>query len=195
MIPFAEFSRLAYSSNPSVPGWSLTRVDKRGTLVCTNQDKVVIAFRGTVPSSPADISADLMLAGGRESLHPMFRSALKLVQASINEYKKDRTIHLTGHSLGGSLAMYCFHRYWKDIESCVVFNPGLGRSDVFKSIFDSLWCGLIKTARCRKFKHSLQIHRVKWDPVSIAAGVVPRPGSVNNHSAHRSNVHSIRNFF
>lgn len=84
-------------------------------FVASNPEAIVIAFRGTEPTDFNDIATDLKAAqiegfGGK--VHTGFLGAIEEVDAevlnSITEQQNNRqTVWITGHSLGGALAVLC----------------------------------------------------------------------------------------
>lgn len=104
---------------------------------------IVIALKGT--SSLIDISADYSILYGNRN-HRLFRETLDYVKKICNIYKTYEII-LTGHSLGGSLAIYCNERLR---HKCIVFNPG--SSPIIKE---------------KKVNDEVKIHRHVLDIISL----------------------------
>jgi triacylglycerol lipase len=73
-------------------------------------DRTVVAIRGTEPASIRNWVADAVIRGVRDAalgidVHEGFLLAARIVQASlVGRLDKRRPVHLTGHSLGGSIA-------------------------------------------------------------------------------------------
>lgn len=118
----------------------LALFDKKDTQVFLavrdDPEMVVLAFRGTEGNSKADILSDLDLRfvkteDGKvhrgfltafEQVAPEIREALKLAQVG------DRPIYITGHSLGGALAIIAAKELESDqVAACYTFgSPKVG---------------------------------------------------------------------
>lgn len=78
-----------------------------------------IAFRGTVPTNMEDLAADAHIAIGSRK-HKRFREAEELADKVEKKYK-GKKIKLTGHSLGGTQALYVNEKRGHDTK---VYQPG-----------------------------------------------------------------------
>lgn len=87
-------------------------------LVASDAHAIVIAFRGTEPTVPADIITDIKIFGRRtpegrihsgflDSVNNLYELAL---DEAIRQGARDKTVWVTGHSLGGAMAMVFGHR-------------------------------------------------------------------------------------
>jgi len=90
---------------------------------------VVISYRGTNPADAEDLRDDFAIATGTESHTSRFKKAEKLYQQAAAKYGKEN-ITITGHSLGGEIAMTVAERH--DVEAHV-FSPGMSVAKVFQS--------------------------------------------------------------
>ncbi len=144
----AKAAALAYETNPqsirdTVASWGLSahvfesdkeevkkhwqwkgvlpEVDTQG-FVAADDNAIIVAFRGTEPTTPADVITDLKFklvdAGRGEAgmVHRGFKDALDAVwddvEAKIRELGgNQQTVWFTGHSLGGALAVLAASRY------------------------------------------------------------------------------------
>ena len=95
-------------------GFSTTRsfdVEGLHGIVCSNRDFVVIAFRGTTSLSNWVIDADIRMTSTPQGLiHRGFYDAMKslyvdLQQEATAQRADTKTVWVTGHSLGGALAL------------------------------------------------------------------------------------------
>lgn len=91
--------------------------------------QVVISYRGTDPSDSEDLWDDFLIATGFESRASRFKKAEKLYQTAAAKYGKEN-ITITGHSLGGEIAMTVAERH--DVEAHV-FSPGMELAKAFQS--------------------------------------------------------------
>lgn len=117
-------AHLFESTNPDVTkSWKgkLTSPDTQG-FIAADDNAVIVAFRGTEPTQPADIVTDLKFAKvadadyGRGEIHEGFKAALDSIWdellGKLTEYgNKKQPVWFTGHSLGGALAVLAAARY------------------------------------------------------------------------------------
>lgn len=107
-------------------------------VVAASSDAIVVAFRGT--ESLADWIADLKLFGTSRSygtVHSGFCTAFELVRDAVRRRieqlaSSDRKLLLTGHSLGGALAVVAAADMWTDFPADAIYTfgqPRVGKGD------------------------------------------------------------------
>lgn len=93
--------------------------------------KAVVAYRGTVPYNGSDLYADATdIFGSSRKLFdsPRFRQADKLYKQAVAKYGR-KNVEVTGHSLGGSQAMFIGKKY---NAKGIAFEPGIGPLDAIE---------------------------------------------------------------
>lgn len=129
-INFAQLSATAYEKNKELYGYTvLPEYSSSDRTVWKHNDSghVVIAFRGTDPKNLKDLSTDALLASGAQSLSYRFYNAAKVTKAVIDKYGKTN-VSVTGHSLGGSQALYVSRKYGVNAHA---FNPHVAYEEAF----------------------------------------------------------------
>ena len=140
---------------------------------------VILAFRGTVDAE--DALCDAALALGNEGLMPRFIQALSVVRALARRMGSSRII-LTGHSLGGSLALYCAFKV--AAVSAGVFNAFVSSAMVAKFGFN---CGY---TRCTLYK-------VTQDALATTGSLLAARGATvisQSQDTGKGNAHTILQF-
>ena len=99
-------------------------------VVYSCSDEVIIAYRGTIPTKPSDLIADLAIFRGAE--HGSYRYADCVTIYDNVKSKFNQKLTVTGHSLGGNLAVNI--AIDKPVDKCVVFNAGSGANKTFSDI-------------------------------------------------------------
>ncbi len=113
---YAEYARLAYF-NPEdgeaniTPNKVFIKADNAEGWIFKFPDKDVISLRGTQPSQWKDVLADLRFwridpAGSGEKIHSGFwKEAFSLLPGIIRNTEEEKPVAVTGHSLGGAMAV------------------------------------------------------------------------------------------
>jgi hypothetical protein len=133
MREYAQLADGAYGRK-GVDGWELdTDLSNSNRAVYHKDGKAVVSFRGTDLSGSKnrwkDLGTDVLLALGLESMSTRFQNAKKTTDAALTKYGEGN-VSLTGHSLGGSQALYVHQKTGLDTHA---FNPGVSPLDVFRS--------------------------------------------------------------
>lgn len=136
----------------------------RDVLTVKKGNTVHINYSGTDVSSPKDILSDVALAVGLQTKNKQFSDRRKKTREIMRQYGDDKDYTLSGHSLGGSIALNTMKES-KSIRDRVktvhAFNPGYTK--LFHNSLD-----VPKDVK-RELNKKVNIHRVKGDIVSAHA--------------------------
>lgn len=136
----------------------------RDVLTAKKGDTVHINYSGTDVSSPKDILSDVALAVGLQTKNKQFSDRRKKTREIMRQYGDDKDYTLSGHSLGGSIALNTMKES-KSIRDRVktvhAFNPGY--TALFHQSLD-----VPKDVK-RELNKKVNIHRVSSDIVSAHA--------------------------
>lgn len=136
----------------------------RNVLTAKKGNTVHINYSGTDVTSPKDILSDVALSVGLQTKNKQFSDRRKKTREIMRQYGDDKDYTLSGHSLGGSIALNTMKES-KSIRDRVkivhAFNPGYT-----KLFHDSL--DVPKDVK-RELNKKVNIHRVKGDIVSAHA--------------------------
>lgn len=94
--------------------------------VFESRDEVVTAVRGTVPTDPQDLAADVGLVVGTATNSTRFQHARDRYEEVLRRFP-DKQHTVTGHSLGGSIAMHLNQHY--PVDQVYLYNPGSAPMD------------------------------------------------------------------
>lgn len=140
---------------------SLSTVD-RTVYVNKSTGKATIAFRGTdtehKDNTWRDIGADISIVLGLEKYNHRFKNSLNATKAAVAKYGADN-VTVTGHSLGGSQAMYVSQ---KTGVKGTVFNPGVSPMDAQKD-------GIDRAFHHKSDYQNINIDVMPGDPVSTTS--------------------------
>jgi len=151
-------------------------------------NKAVIAYRGTDLSNIKDLFTDAAIFFGVERMTPRFADALDTAKAAQKQFGK-RNVEVTGHSLGGSQALYVTSK--TGIPS-YAYNPGktFERFDLLSRYDDvrDFFC-----PKCDKMNPSnTTIYTTGLDPISLNS--MRADADVNYIVPRQLDVHGIDNF-
>ena len=132
---FAAMARIAYLDNAEQDfkklGYNeslLIDVDGAQAHIAVNNERIVVAFRGTEPTEWNDIKADLR-AFHDDGFHKGFlieyRKLEQRIKNRIRNFKLEnpnREIYITGHSLGGAMATVASCLLEEDIKAVYTFG-------------------------------------------------------------------------
>lgn len=148
--PLAERARMAYITPDRIAHdqyFESWHTGANAFVWLTDKDTAVLAFRGT--SEGLDVLADLdvarvpFLGGGQvhRGFHGQFTSLEPHITNFLREKAELKRIHVTGHSLGGALAVLAAAHYadvYEDVE-CVTFGgPRVGDATFVERIQEKL---------------------------------------------------------
>lgn len=128
---YAAFAKSAYGHQTQIPeGYMIDpEFSNRNRQVWINPQTrhAVLAHRGTIPGmnsrGVADLSTDAALAAGLEWATPRFNNAVKYGKKVKDKYGKDFKYTATGHSLGGSQALYLQKRLGMEAVTFSAHTP------------------------------------------------------------------------
>jgi len=114
--------------------------DDIGTTIIKPDGSAIIAFKGTDFKNIYDLTADMLVSGGYHRLKTNYQFIPNSRFSNAEDYykivkqKHGDNIHLTGHSLGGSVATHISSKY---DHKATVFNSGETPQDLNSPYFNS----------------------------------------------------------
>jgi len=136
----------------------------KDVLTAKKGNNVHINYSGTNIESPRDILSDVALSVGLQSKNKQFSDRRKKTREVMRKYSDDKEYSLSGHSLGGSIALNTMKES-KSIRDRVkvvhAFNPG----------YTPLFHESLKVPKDvkKQLDKTVNIHRVSGDVVSAHA--------------------------
>lgn len=161
------------------------------TFVDKQTGRAVIAFRGTNTSNFSDLMTDVGIAFGVQGLTSRFQEAVKVTQQASKKYGRQH-VETTGHSLGGSQAMYCskvtgVHSYSFNPGEGVDLSAGFGAvSQVLNRLVGNTEHGLMN-------KENTTVFSTGVDPISVMTDFRSNV-DVRFVPPTQLNVHGMENF-
>ena len=133
-------------------------------LTAKKGNNVHINYSGTNIESPRDILSDVALSVGLQNKNKQFSDRRKKTREVMRKYGDDKEYSLSGHSLGGSIALNTIKES-KSIRDRVnvvhAFNPG------YTPLFHNS-LNVDKKVK-KELDKTVNVHRVKGDVVSAHA--------------------------
>ena len=143
-----------------------------------------------ITTGVGDFATDLTVLKGTQSSSERMKAGVSNTTSIIGTFPQGINVYLTGHSLGGSVAMHVLQELGggNDIKSATVFNPGVGLDTTYLEMVltnacdEDSKCGLLPRKKTKnKFPwmctklithkcHGDSPNPAKADPVSVLAG-------------------------
>ena len=194
---YANFANGAYDkADMSHMGWNTdNELSNRNRQVYHHPEtkKAIVAYRGTSLNSKSkwgDLGSDALLAVGLKGLSSRFKNAKRVAQATADKYGRDNVV-LTGHSLGGSQALYANSKLAMETHG---YNPGVSPSDasqgIKKKVLDKVTFGLFK----KPIKTNATIYSTRKDPISMLSPMVANATVKYVKKQKHLDSHSLGNF-
>ena len=167
----------------------------KDVLTATKGNNVHINYTGTNVNSPRDIISDAALGVGVQRINPQFKERRQKTRNIMRQYGDDTNFSMSGHSLGGSIALNTLSQS-KSIRDRTkvahVFNAGYT-----KAFHESIKPSDNKVKK--ELDKKVNIHRVKGDIVSAHANKETAFGNLfeykhKDNNSDLSDKHSLDTF-
>jgi hypothetical protein len=194
MAEYAKLSDGAYGVK-DVDGYDVdNELSNSNRTVYVKDGKAVVSFRGTDLSSKKnkwkDLGNDALIAVGLQDLSSRFRKSNQITNKAIEKYGKEN-VSLTGHSLGGSQALYVHTKTGLDTHA---FNAGISPLDVRRSGGQFTPERVLSLFKKPKYSDNAHSYVTRND---LVGGLSPLIKGLNTHIVGQKdrNAHSLKNFF
>ena len=167
----------------------------KDVLTAKRGNNVHINYTGTNINSPRDIISDVALGVGVQRINPQFKERRQKTRNIMRQYGDDTNFSMSGHSLGGSIALNTLSQS-KSIRDRTkvahVFNAGYT-----KAFHESIKPSDNKVKK--ELDKKVNIHRVKGDIVSAHANKETAFGNLfeykhKDNNSDLSDKHSLDTF-
>lgn len=174
-----SMEHLGYEIDPELSNRNRTTYYNKDT------GKAVMAFRGTNVKNQADLATDALLALGLKDFSARFRNANKYSKKAMDKYGKDM-VSFTGHSLGGSQALYVNSKHGNETHA---YNPFVEPKQPKANLLTKGLFSLFK----RPVQSNATIYKTTTDPISMFANL--SNAQVKEIKPTSKNGHALKNFF
>lgn len=174
-----DMSQLGYEIDPELSNRNRT------TYVNRDTGKAVMSFRGTNVKNKADLGTDALLALGLKDFSSRFKNANRASKKALQKYGKDNVV-FTGHSLGGSQALYANSKHG---NTTYAYNPFVEPTTPKANLLTKGLFSLFK----RPVQSTATIYKTTTDPISLFANL--SNATVKEIKAKSSNGHALKNFY
>lgn len=173
-----DLSHLGYEIDPELSNRNRTTYYNKDT------GKAVMAFRGTNVKNKADLATDALLALGLKDFSSRFKNANKYSKKANEKYGKDN-VAFTGHSLGGSQALYVNSKHGNETFA---YNPFVEPKQPKASLLTKGLFSLFK----RPVQSNATIYKTTTDPISVFSSL--SNATVKEIKPSSKNGHALKNF-
>lgn len=146
--------------------------------------KAVMSFRGTNVKNKGDLATDALLALGLKDFSSRFKNANKYSKKAIEKYGKDN-VAFTGHSLGGSQALYVNSKHGNETHT---YNPFVEPKQPKANLLTKGLFSMFK----RPVQNNAVIYKTTTDPISLFSSL--SNATVKEIKATSKNGHALKNF-
>lgn len=188
MNHYAELSHGAYGAKDmSHLGYQIDpELSNRNRTLYHNPEtgKAVLSYRGTNLKNKADLGTDVLLGLGLKEISSRFKNANRAAKKTIEKYGKDNVV-FTGHSLGGSQALYVNSKHGNETHA---YNPFVEPKTPKAGLLTKGLFSLFK----RPVQNNATIYKTRTDPISIFANL--SNAIVKTIKPTSKDGHSLKNF-
>lgn len=134
----ASFKKIGYKTV------DFLNIDGAQAYLLANKDLITVVFRGTEPSQPSDIIADLKTWKNKSDVagrvHSGFYDEIEKLWPKIEEFvakHEGKECTITGHSLGAAMATICAARLQDKFENMCLYtygSPRVGNKEFISSL-------------------------------------------------------------